>query len=81
MNIDEIEIGSIWKDGLGKTKYSKIGEIVKGRLERLVTITNKTSNTIEYKDGGRYISWISLEDFIRVENSLKSIRFTKIDIV
>jgi hypothetical protein len=76
MNINEIEIGSIWKDNLGKAKYSKIGELVKGRLERLVTITNKTSNTIEYKDGGGYISWISFEDFLRVENSLKAVRFT-----
>lgn len=78
MNIDEIEIGSRWKDGLGKAKFSKTGVLVKGRLERLVTITDKTSNTLEYKDSGRYMSWISLEDFLRVENSLKAVRFTRV---
>lgn len=82
MNIDEIEVGTKWKDCLGKAKYSKNGELVKGRLERLerlVTITNKTSNSIEYKDTSGFISWVTLEEFIRIENSTKEARFSKVN--
>lgn len=79
MNIDEIEIGSTWEDTLGKAIYSKKGNLMKGRDRRIVVITNKTSNSIEYRDEGRFISWITLEDFVRIENSIKKIRFVKVD--
>lgn len=76
--IEEIEIGAKYEDMLGKAKYSKNGVLIKNvRLKREVFITNKTSNSIEYKDDGNYISWISIDDFLRVENSVKSIRFIK----
>lgn len=79
MNIEEIEIGTEYKDCLGKAKYSKKGILIlKERLERIVTITNKTSNSIEYKDAGGFISWVTFEEFIRLENSTKSIRFSRV---
>lgn len=77
MNINEIEIGVKYEDTLGKAKFSKNGTLLKDRLKRVVTITNKTSNSIEYKDEAGYISWVTLEEFIRVENSTKKIRFIK----
>ena len=79
MNIDEIEIGSKWEDNLGKATYSKKGNLMKERAKRIVWIINKTSNSIEYKDEGRYFSWIAFDDFVRVENSIKKERFVKID--
>ena len=77
MNIEEIEIGTKYEDTLGKAKYSKNGDLIKGRNKRVVLITNKTSNSIEYKDEAGYISWVTLEEFIRIENSNKLIRFIK----
>ncbi len=78
MNIDEIEIGVKYEDCLGIAKYDKNGDLTKGRLKRIVTITDKTSNSIEYKDGGNFISWVTIDDFIRVEKSTNKIRFSKI---
>lgn len=77
MNIEEIEIGTKYRDCLGKAKYSKLGELVKGRLERVIIITDKTSNSIEY-DASGFKSWITIEDFIRIEKSTNTIRFSKI---
>ena len=79
MNIEEIKIGSKWEDTLGKATYSKKGNLMKERARREVKITNKTSNSIEYLDEGRFFSWIAFEDFIRVENSNKKLRFIKVD--
>lgn len=79
MNIDEIEIGSTWEDTLGKAKFSKNGTLLKEKLKRLVVITDKTTNSIEYRDEGRFISWITLEDFIRLERSVNKVRFVKVD--
>lgn len=78
MNIEEIEIGSKYEDVLGKATYSKKGNLMKERVKREVEITNKTSNSIEYKDEGRFMSWITLEDFIRVERSVNKVRFVKL---
>ena len=78
MNIDEVEIGAKYEDCLGTAKYDKNGDLTKGRLKRVVTVTNKTSNSIEYIDEGRFVSWVTLEEFIRVEKSTSKIRFTKI---
>jgi len=79
MNIEEIEIGSTWEDTLGKATYSKKGNLMKERTRREVVIMNKTTNSIEYKDGGRFFSWVTLEEFVRVENSNKKARFIKVD--
>jgi hypothetical protein len=78
MNINEIEIGTKWEDTLGKAKFNKNGIIIlKERLLRIVTITNKTSNSIQYIDDGGFYSWITFDDFIRVESSNKKNRFIK----
>lgn len=79
MDIEEIEIGSKWEDSLRKEIYSKKGNLMKERARREVVITNKTSNTVEYKDEGRYFSWITLEDFVRLERSVNKVRFVKVD--
>ena len=79
MSIDEINIGDRFEDTLGKATYSKKGNLMKERAKREVVVTNKTSNSIEYKDKGRYSSWITLEDFIRIERSVNKIRFVKIN--
>ncbi len=79
MNIEEIEINSKWEDTLGKAIYSKKGNLMKERAKREVVITNKTSNSIEYSDEGRFISWITLEDFVRLERSVNKLRFVKVD--
>lgn len=78
MSIDEINIGDRFEDTLGKATYSKKGNLMKERAKREVVVTNKTSNSIEYKDKGRYSSWITFEDFIRIENSTKRVRFEKV---
>ena len=75
MNIEDVEIGSKYEDTLGKAKYSKIGTLLKDKLKRIVIITNKSSNSIEYKDEADYISWISFEDFVRLERSVNRVRF------
>ena len=72
MSIEGIELLDKYEDTLGKTK-----EGVKGKLRRIVTITNKTSNSIEFKDEKGYISWITLEDFCRVERQVNKVRFVK----
>ena len=77
MEIEAIEIGSKWEDSLGMANY-KDGHLQKGRLKRFVTITDKTKNSIEYRDGGGFLSWITLEDFIRIEKSVQKARFVKI---
>ncbi len=79
MNIEEIEIGSKWEDTLGKATYSKKGNLMKERAKREVVVTNKTSNSIEYKDEGRFMSWITLEDFVRLERSVNKVRFIRVD--
>jgi hypothetical protein len=76
--MNEIEIGTKYEDTLGKTKFDKNGDVTKGRAKRIVLITNKTSNSIEYKDEAGFISWVTYDEFIRVENSTNKIRFTKI---
>ena len=78
MNIEEIEIGTKWEDTLGICKFDEIGKFLKGGLKREVIITGKTSNTLEYKDSGGYISWIMFDDFVRVERSTKKERFVLI---
>ena len=78
MTIDEIEVGTKYEDNLGKAKYSKNGDLVKGRLQRIVEITAKTANSIEYRDAGRFLSWITLDDFNRIENKINKVRFSKI---
>lgn len=79
MNIEEIEIGSKWEDNLGKATYSKKGNLMKERARRFVIITNKTSNSIEFIDEGRFSSWIAISDFFRVEEKNKKIRFSKVE--
>jgi hypothetical protein len=74
MKIDEISIGSKWKDNLGKNLWDE-KKIIKRGLTRIVEITNKSSNSIEYKDESGFYSWISVEDFFRIENSNKLVRF------
>lgn len=78
MKIEEIEIGTKWEDTLGKCQFNEIGKFLKGGLKREIVITNKTSNTIEYMDGGGYISWIMFDDFVRIERSTKKERFVLI---
>lgn len=76
MKIEEIEIGSKWEDTLGSCKWNG-DKVVKRGLRREVIITNKTSNTIEFIEG-RYLTWISLEDFTRLEKSNGKVRFVKV---
>jgi hypothetical protein len=79
MEMSEIEIGSKWEDTLGVNVWDKNGaKIVKRGVRREVIITNKILNSIEYKDEKDYLSWISIEDFSRVENSNKRVRFEKV---
>lgn len=78
MSIEEIEIGSKYEDSLGKAIYSKKGNLMKERAKREVVVTNKTSNSIEYNDEGGYVSWITLEDFTRIEKSVNKMRFVKV---
>jgi len=73
--MDEIKIGDKYEDTLGKSKFSKNGTLLKDRLKRIVTITNKTSNSIEYKDESGYISWVTIEEFTRLERSVNKVRF------
>ncbi len=73
--MDEIKIGDKYEDTLGKAKFSKNGTLLKDRLKRIVTITNKTSNSIEYKDESGYISWVTIEEFTRLERSVNKVRF------
>ncbi len=77
--MNSIEIGTKYEDVLGKTKFDKNGNVIKGRNKRLVTVTNKSSNSIEYKDDGGFISWVTYEEFIRIENSINKNRFIKVD--
>jgi hypothetical protein len=77
--MNDIEIGIKYEDILGKAKLDKNGNMIKGRNKRIVIITNKSSNSIEYKDEAGFISWVTYEEFIRVENSINKIRFSKID--
>lgn len=77
MNIEDIEIGSKWEDVLGMANY-KDGQLQKGRLKRFVNITDKTKNSVEYRDGGGFLSWITFEDFCRVEKSVQRVRFEKV---
>lgn len=79
MKIEEIEISSKWEDNLGKATYSKKGNLMKERTKRFVTITNKTANSIEFLDEGRFFSWIAIEDFERVEKSNGKVRFSKVE--
>ena len=79
MNIDEIEIGKKYEDVLGKSTYSKKGNLMKERTRREVVVTNKTTNSIEYRDERGFISWVTLEDFIRVERAVNKMRFVKVD--
>lgn len=66
MNIEEIEIGSKWKDNI--KRYSGVVEII-----------DKTTNSIKFKDSGNFWSWITLEDFIRIEKSVQKVRFEKVN--
>lgn len=75
MTIDEIAIGSKWEDVLGKATFSKKGILLKERAKRFVLITNKTSNSVEYKDEARYISWVTFDEFIMFEKSIQKPRF------
>jgi hypothetical protein len=78
MNINDIEIGTKWEDTLGSAKYNKNGVIIlKERRYREVEIIEKTSNSIRYIDNGGFYSWITIDDFIRIENSNKKARFFK----
>ena len=79
MNIEEIKIGKKYEDTLGKAIYSKKGNLMKGRDKREVLITNKTSNSIEYLDEGRFVSWIGFEEFVRVERSVGKMRFVNVE--
>jgi hypothetical protein len=77
--INTIEIGSKWEDTLGMAKYSSNGSLLKGRLKKEVIITDKSSNTIEYVVvNTAYKSWISIEDFTRIERSNNKSRFERI---
>lgn len=76
MNIDEIEIGSIWTDSWGVQTFDKNDNKIVGSLRKVV-ITNKTSNSIEYRDTKGYLSWVTLEEFIRLEKSINKVRFIK----
>jgi hypothetical protein len=78
MNIDEIKIGTKWKDSWGIQTFHKNGQQVVG-LTRIVTILDKTSNSISYMDTKGFISWIVYDEFIRVERAINKIRFVKID--
>jgi len=79
MEIVDIEIGSKWEDTLGKTVWDKGGvKVIKRNVYREVMVTNKTSNSIEYKDEKRYVSWITFEDFVRVERANGRERFIKV---
>jgi hypothetical protein len=77
MEIEKIEIGSKWEDSLGMLNF-KGGQLQKGVLKRFVTITDKTKNSIEYRDGGGFLSWITFEDFERIEKSVQKVRFVQI---
>ncbi len=78
MDINDIDISSKWEDVLGKAKCDKNGKEIKGiRLKREVIITDKTSSSIEYRDEGGFLTWISIEDFIRVEKLKNCNRFIK----
>jgi hypothetical protein len=63
MNITDILIGTKWFDTINKIE---------------VVITDKTSNSIEYKDAGRFMSWVSIETFTRVERSNNKMRFERV---
>ena len=76
--MNDIEIDTKYEDTLGKAKFDKNGKIIKGRNKRMVSITNKTSNSIEYKDEAGFVSWVTYEEFIRIENSTNKIRFNMI---
>jgi hypothetical protein len=65
MSIEEIEIGSKWKDNLKRYKLN-------------VEITDKTANSIEFRDSAGYMSWITFEDFSRIEKSVQKVRFEKV---
>jgi hypothetical protein len=79
MEMSEIEIGSKWEDTLGKSVWDeRFTKIIKSNVRREVIITDKTSNSIEYKDG-IHMSWISIEDFCRVERSVNKVRFVKVE--
>lgn len=77
MEIEEIEIGSKWEDSLVMLNF-KDGQLQKGVLKRFVTITDKTKNSIEYRDGGGFLSWITFEDFERIEKSVQKVRFVQV---
>ena len=80
MNINDVEIGSVWEDSWGirtfKNNDKSQGQII-GSM-RKVTIIAKTSNSICYSDTKRFISWETEDDFFRFEKQIQKIRFIKV---
>lgn len=64
MKIEEIEIGSRWIDNSNRYK--------------LIEVIGKTDNSINFKDSGNFWSWISIDDFNRIDRKINKVRFEKI---
>lgn len=77
MTIEDIEIGTKWKDAWGIQTFDKNEKQIIGPT-RIVTILDKTSNSIAYKDIKAFVSWVTYEEFTRIEKAINRIRFSKI---
>jgi len=77
--MNEIIIGDRYEDTLGLSIYTNTGKLTNKKIQRFVTISNKTSNSIEILDGGGFKNWITFDDFSRIERSNGKARFVKID--
>lgn len=64
MKMEEIEIGSRWIDNSNRYK--------------LIEVIDKTDNSINFKDSGNFWSWISIDDFNRIDRKTSKVRFEKI---
>ena len=74
IKMDSIEIGSRWEDTIGLNRYDKVkvDVIVERGIYREVVITDKTSNSIEYRDSFGFLSWITIGEFFSVNKGVKT---------
>ena len=78
MTINDINIGTKWEDTLGKLVFNNKDKVIKRNAYREVIITDKTKDSLQYKDSGGYLSWERFEDFIRIEKSNGKQRFIEL---
>jgi hypothetical protein len=70
--METVIIGDTYEDTIGLKIYDKIvtNKIVGLGKYRKIEITDKTTNSVQYRDGKGYMSWVTVEEFFKVNKGI-----------